>query len=225
MYNSKYFATKCPCRYIMAFNICRLNRYGSYTNLKFNNEFPMRSPHFIQKITVDAEQSNLNIIYKHTDILTTEQYNILIDNLPASTQVIKNQKLKDMRRQGVEQVSKMLKKRPSGNLTNNTISPDNRFAGIFGKTYKNYTPDNIVCVYDKLSKQQQIKKQDKLTIMKCIMARTELYKSKIISGQLKLITCKHENYTKEFHQLRAADEAAHRILTCVDCGRVFNIKS
>lgn len=208
----------------MAFNICRLNTYGSYNNLTFNNEFTMRSPHFVQRITVEAERTNLQIIYSRTDILTRVQYEILAGSLPASSQVIKSQKIKDMRKQGVEQVSKMLKRKP--NRHDFTDAPvDNQFAGVFGKTYKNYVPANATCVYDRNSCPPPMKKNDKYTIMKLIMDNTESYKTKITSGQITLITCKHENFTKEFHQLRAADEAAHRVLTCADCGRIFNIKS
>lgn len=227
MYNAQEFLQKCPCEYIIAFNICRLNNYKGYNNLTFNNEYSMRSLHFSQKITSHIEMMNLEIIFNKTDILTQQHYDILKKSLPASTIVSNTKKMKDIKNLGVEQVRKMLKRKSNSIPLNNTnIKNNENIINVFGKKYTNYFPVNIICVYNKNTENRlPIKKEDKARVIKSIMNNTEKLKNMIMSGKTKLIECKHENFTKEFHQLRAADEAAHRILTCNDCGRIFNVKS
>lgn len=227
MYESDEFVDVCPCKYVMAFNICRLNSYKNYSNLTFNNEYSMRSLHFSQKITSDIELINIETIYAKTDILSDEHYNILTLSLPASTIVTNTRKIKDMRNSGVEQVKRMLKYKPgSSQMSVKNLSKD--ISDVFGKKYTNYYPSNIACMYYSRKPdvaRLSIKKTDKAKIIKSIMVNTERVKNEILSGRAKLEECNHRNFTKEFHQLRAADEAAHRVLTCVDCGRIFNVKS
>lgn len=213
------FISTCPCQYIIAFNICRLDFYMGYSNLLFNNMFTMRSLHFSQKITDETEKINIQTIYNKTNILSTDQYNILIENLPASTQVNRNKKIKDRQKKGVEQVSKMLK----GNLNKTASLNINNSNKILGKKYQYCFPMNKICVYNKST--TSLKKDTKMNIIKSIMKFTEDYKNKINSGAEELSICKHVNFTTEFRQLRAADEAEHRISICNDCGRIFNINS
>lgn len=222
IYNSEDFREQCPCKYIMAFNICRLNSYRGYSNLIFNNKYSMRSLHFTQKITKETERLNIETIYNKTDILNTQSYNVLINMLPASTIVSKNKRIKDMRKSGVEQVSKMLKSKRYVNNNESLV----KFTNIFGKKYANYTPVNSMCAYvDGTIPSVEYRKKDKISIIESIMRHTERVKTEIECGKTVLSVCPHKRFTKEFHQLRAADEAAHRVLTCLDCGRIFNVKS
>lgn len=230
MYKAAEFADRCPCEYVIAFNICRLNNYKKYNNLTFNNEYSMRSLHFSQKITSQIELINIELIFNKTDILSKLHYDILIKSLPASTIVANTKKIKDMRNMGAAQVKKMLKRKIScASAQSNDIK---LYPGIidlsntFGKKYINFFPVNIVCLLNKKSEEKySVKKEEKTRIIKSIMKTTENTKNEILSGKTTLLECKHENFTKEFHQLRAADEAAHRVLTCNDCGRIFNVKS
>lgn len=216
----------------------------------FNNKYAMRSMHFSQKITRDIESRNIEIIHTKTSILNAAQYQVLKRSLPASTIVTNTKKIKDMRNMGVEQVKKMLKqKSPASRMLppyraepistvcgggggGNSAAASGPGAGyvitdVFGKKYTNYFPVNAVCVYNRRASDNklQFKKEEKTRIINSIMTNTERVKSEISSGKTTLIECKHKNFTKEFHQLRAADEAAHRVLTCNDCGRIFNVKS
>lgn len=82
-----YFDKECPCKYIIAFNICRLEYYNGMTNLMFNNMFMLKSSHFTHRITTNVERENLNIIFNNCDIISKEHYDLLCTKLPASSQV------------------------------------------------------------------------------------------------------------------------------------------
>lgn len=139
--------------------------------------------------------------------------------------MIKNNAIKDKKKQGIEQVNKMLR----GILSESSHTREDKThakynAHVFGKKYKNYVPNNIVCVFDKTMK-IKLNREKKMSTLCSIMTSTENYKRDIINGIVNVTQCKHERYTTEFKQLRSADESSHRLLTCTDCGRIFNISS
>lgn len=215
----------CPCVYITMFGIFRLANFGEFSNLYFYNTFPMKTDYFKKNITSEVELKNIKTAYiKYDQYITRELYIKLCTLLPESTLYIKKTSDKIFKKNGAEQVRRMLSKCYSKDTVN--LGDNSRF-----KKYHSLNMSFIIIltyifilgiVFNvNATDKYYLKsiKKIKSTAKCAIITNTRDTKIKIDKMEQKLIECEHVSIRKIYLQLRAADEEETCITICNDCKR------
>lgn len=93
------------------FGIFRLAKFGEFSNLYFFNKFPMKTNYFKKNISNTVELSNIGIAYKEYGKFINEKLYIKLCNaLPESTLCMKKISEQIFKKNGAEQVRRMLSK-------------------------------------------------------------------------------------------------------------------
>lgn len=113
----------CPCVYIIMFGIFRLANFGGFSNLYFYNMFPMKTNYFKKNVSSIVELTNIKTAYlKYERFISKNLYIKLCTALPESTLCMKRISEKIFKKNGAEQVRRMLSKCYSKNVNVNENS-------------------------------------------------------------------------------------------------------